>query len=268
MIDFENFHSHITDNEFSKIVLSRCSVETSDEPMAPENLFERACQLYPRMFVALVHTERSGTWLTASPEILLEGSERHWRTIALAGTMKLEGEQLNFDESPDVNDADMIEWSDKNIKEQRYVAAYITKCLEQYSQNVAEEGPFTIRAGNLVHLRSNFDFTLPTTAELGELINALHPTPAVCGIPKETARKFILDNECVPRHYYSGFMGPLYPERETHLYVSLRCMKLNENKYELYAGGGLLKDSEADSEWQETESKMETMRICLAIKKI
>ena len=268
IIDFDNFHSQINENEFSKIVLSRCSIENSYDPISPEDLFERACYLYPRMFVALVHTEQSGTWLTASPEILLEGSERHWRTIALAGTMKLEGRQLDFDEKSETISKETIRWSDKDREEQRFVAAYITECLEQYSQNVAEEGPITVRAGNLVHLRSNFDFTLPKTSELGDLINTLHPTPAVCGIPKDKARRFIIDNEYIPRHYYSGLMGPLYPEREKHLYVSLRCMKIDDAKYELYAGGGLIRESEMESEWKETESKMETMRKCLVIKKI
>ncbi|MBP7359064.1 MAG: isochorismate synthase [Prevotella sp.] len=267
-VDYENFSSQIASGKFSKIVLARRKVVKSKLEIAPEELFKRACKLYPRMFIALVHTERCGTWLTASPEILLEGHERNWRTIALAGTMKLEGCQLNFDASNEMCDSDMIKWSDKNIQEQGYVAKYIKECLDKFSNNVVEEGPFTVRAGNLVHLRSNFDFTLQTSDNIGELINSLHPTPAVCGIPKDTARRFILKNESVPRHYYSGFMGPLNTQYGTHLYVSLRCMNIEGRTYKLHAGGGLVKNSEEAMEWKETEDKIETMGKCLVTKKI
>ena len=266
--DYEKFSSQIASGKYSKIVLARRKVVESKREIAPEKLFRRACKLYPRMFIALVHTERSGTWLTASPEILLEGSERTWRTIALAGTMKLEGNKLDFDATHGGYDSDMIKWSDKNIQEQRYVAKYIKECLDKFSNNVTEEGPFTVRAGDLVHLRSNFDFTLHTTNNIGDLIDTLHPTPAVCGLPKEQARRFILENECTQRHYYSGFMGPLDNRHETHLYVSLRCMNIEGRTYRLYAGGGLVKDSEEAMEWKETEDKMETMERCLVTKKI
>jgi|WetSurMetagenome_2_1015567.scaffolds.fasta_scaffold24143_4 isochorismate synthase len=267
-VDYEKFSSQIASGKFSKIVLARRKVIKSKFEIAPEELFKRACNLYPRMFIALVHTERSGTWLTASPEILLEGNERNWRTIALAGTMKLEGCQLNFDALNEKCDPELIKWTDKNIQEQRFVAKYIKECLDKFSNSVAEEGPFTVRAGNLVHLRSNFDFTLQKTDNIGELINTLHPTPAVCGLPKGQARRFILENESVPRHYYSGFMGPLNTKNGTHLYVSLRCMNINGNVYKLHAGGGLVNNSEEAMEWKETEDKIETIGKCLVTKKI
>jgi isochorismate synthase len=63
-------------------------------------------------------------------------------------------------------------------------------------------------------------------------------------------------------------MGMLDPVGDTHLYVSLRCMNIEGNHYHLYAGGGLLKDSILEQEWQETEAKLETMRRCIAIKKM
>ena len=98
---------------------------------------------------------------------------------------------------------------------------------------------------------------------VGALLDVLHPTPAVCGLPKREAFNFILDNERVSRQYYSGFMGPLLMNDSTHLYVSLRCMHICDHQYQLYAGGGLLPDSVEEQEWQETEAKMETMRNLL-----
>jgi isochorismate synthase len=234
--------------------------ETSQKPL---DFFLRACELYPRLFIALVWTAKSGCWLTATPEILLKGSGTAWQTVALAGTMKLEGEQLRYD-AP-LKDVP-ITWTTKNIQEQRVVATYIAECLEQYASDFSEEGPSTVRAANLVHLRSDFSFTLPDNNHIGDLLLSLHPTPAVCGLPKKSAFDFIVRHEHTPRRYYSGFMGMLDPQAQTSLYVSLRCMNIEEDWCHLYAGGGLLKDSVEELEWQETEAKLDTMRRCIAIK--
>ena len=263
-IDFANFHAQLLQGTFRKIVLARCAEETPQKAVQFQDLFLRACQLYPRMFIALVHTPQSGTWMTATPEILLEGHGNDWHTIALAGTMKLEGELLS-------SEGESMTWSTKNIEEQRIVATYIAECLEQFTTEFHEEGPRTVRAANLVHLRSDFSFTLSSNDRLGDLLQTLHPTPAVCGLPKRDAFKFIVQNEHTPRRYYSGFMGPLNMPLtthhsslpSTHLYVSLRCMNIEGERYHLYAGGGLLKESTEEQEWQETEAKLETMRRLL-----
>ena len=259
-IDFANYHSQLLQGTFRKIVLARQADETTLQPIDPVELFHCACQLYPRMFIALVYTPQSGTWLTATPEILLEGSGCDWRTIALAGTMRLEDGQLD-------GEGENTTWSTKNIEEQRVVATYIAQCLEQFANDFREEGPRTVRAANLVHLRSDFTFTLPSDDRIGDLLQQLHPTPAVCGLPKREAFQFIIRNEYSPRRYYSGFMGPLQTP-STHLYVSLRCMNIEGNIYHLYAGGGLLRDSTLEQEWQETEAKLETMRRCLVTKRM
>ena len=170
--------------------------------------------------------------------------------------MKLEGDQLD-------SEGETVTWSTKNIEEQRIVATYIAECLEQFSADFSEEGPRTVRAANLVHLRSDFNFTLPTNDRIGDLLQSLHPTPAVCGLPKREAFRFIIGNEHTPRRYYSGFMGMLDPQSDTHLYVSLRCMNIDGNRCHLFAGGGLLRESTGEQEWQETEAKLETMRRLL-----
>ena len=251
-VDFANYHSQLENGHFRKIVLARCADEDMPAGVEKMDLFYRACEMYPRLFIALVETPQSGCWLTATPEILLDGKAQDWRTIALAGTMKLEGDQLN-------GEGETLTWSTKNIQEQRIVATYITECLEQFTGDFREEGPRTVRAANLVHLRSDFTFKLADNEHIGDVLQALHPTPAVCGLPKREAFNFIVKNEHTPRRYYSGFMGPLQMD-DTHLYVSLRCMNIEGDKCHLYAGGGLLKDSTEELEWQETEAKMETMK--------
>ena len=262
--DFATFHAQLQAGTFQKLVLSRCAVETPAERHDVTSLFRMACKAYPRMFVSLVQTEKGGLWLSATPELLLAGDGEHWRTTALAGTMKLEGEQLSFDTPTPVGAGCRgVEWSDKNIREQRLVATYISECLSHFTTDCHEEGPRTVRAANLAHLRSDFSFTLPDCRHLGDLLQELYPTPAVCGLPKREAFDFILQHEHTPRGYYSGFMGPLAVESATHLYVNLRCMEICEKDYRLYAGGGLLTDSTVSQEWLETEAKLETMRRVL-----
>jgi len=243
-IDFANFHAHLLNGDFQKLVLSR-SVEIMNGEHNILKMFHLACVSYPHMMVSLVLTPQSGIWLTATPEILLSGQGSEWQTIALAGTMPYE---------------DDLRWNDKNIQEQRYVASYITQQLKQFTNHITEEGPRTARAGHLAHLRSDFHFSLPEGAPIGDLLDALHPTPAVCGLPKEKARQFILQNEHHDRSYYSGFMGPMAIHQETNLFVTLRCMEIFVNGYRLHAGGGLLKESVEEQEFQETETKLNTMR--------
>ena len=273
-VDFENYHAQLRDGTFSKIVLARSARLTSTEHIPALSLFARACRKYPRMFIALFSTERSGTWLIATPEILVSGTNGDMQTMALAGTMRLSGRELGFDVAGSTVGKDDIHWSTKNIQEQRYVETYITECIEHFTDDFSVDGPYTARAGDLVHLRSDIRFRLADTSHFGDLLNALHPTPAVCGMPKMATRDFIVHNESAPRGYYSGFSGLLDPSGESALFVTLRCMQLPRTStssaqpndatasrcYVLYAGGGLLKDSTCQSEWDETEAKMNTMR--------
>ena len=273
--DFSTFHRALLNGEFQKLVLARCATIVNDGKTAPMELFRKACRCYPRMFVALVSTPQSGTWLTASPEILLESlPDSRFRTIALAGTMRLRSDKAD-------NEGQHLRWSAKNIQEQRYVASYLADVLRHFSDDVREDGPRTVRAAHLVHLRSDFTFSLYNKCtRVGELLEALHPTPAVCGLPKVEAQRFIISHEHDPRHYYSGFMGPYNVQQSTfdvqrslsgklvepgatHLYVSLRCMNITDSAYHLYAGGGLLRESTEQQEWQETEAKLDTMRRLL-----
>lgn len=248
---FSLFHSALQQGRFRKLVLARSATVPAVGGLSPTALFMRACSRYPRLFIALVSTPRSGTWLVATPEILLERDADHWRTIALAGTMRYEGE---------------ARWSQKDIQEQRYVASFIADRLGRLGIRFTEEGPRTVRAAHLVHLRSDFTFPIYNNycTRVGQLLSVLHPTPAVCGLPQAPAFDFILGHEASDRSYYSGFMGPLdVAPAGTHLYVTLRCMQAVPGGYRLYAGGGLLPESTCQREWAETEAKMDTMRRLL-----
>ncbi|MDD6088686.1 MAG: isochorismate synthase [Desulfovibrionaceae bacterium] len=240
---FHAFRDALRSGRFLKLVLSR----TLHLPcrISPVSVFFKACNLYPKAMVSLCRMKKAGTWLGASPEILLEGDGTRWHTMALAGTMP---------------SGTMDPWSVKNRREQAYVAEYIRKKLKNLGVSALEEqGPCTIAAGPVQHLRTDFFFTPLKNVRLGDIVQALHPTPAVCGLPEQEASAFILQQEGSSRRYYSGFLGPFDETGRTNLYVNLRCMEFTPEGVILHAGGGILPASELRSEWDETCHKMKTM---------
>lgn len=248
---FSRFILPLKEKLFRKLVLSRSTVQPVDSTFSPLATFIKACNSYPRMMISLCHTPSSGTWIGSTPEIILSGHEKEWHTVALAGTMPMQGEVMP------------TEWSKKNKEEQAFVGEYIRKTVKKFGSKLTEKGPYTARAGQLVHLKTDFYFQLKDTDHLGNVLQELHPTPAVCGLPKEEAYQFILQTEPHDRLFYSGIIGWIDPEGDTTLYVNLRCMHLDKNTATLYAGGGILTDSTADAEWEETQQKMNTMRHIL-----
>lgn len=244
---FQRFITPLQAGRYRKLVLSRASLRQTPAGFSPFRSFQEACRRYPRMMVYLCHTPVTGTWMGSTPEILLSGEEHSWHTVALAGTMPMQGEEMPTD------------WSEKNRLEQACVADYIRHIIRSYGDELTEEGPYTTRAGGVVHLKTDFRFLLRDTTRLGSLLDELHPTPAVCGLPKADTYRFISTHEGYDRSYYSGFIGPLQPGGHTDLFVNLRCMEVFPQAVRLYAGGGILPQSEPTSEWQETEVKMNTM---------
>ena len=248
---FERFKLCLKNKELKKIVLSRSISLPRTEHFSPALTFCKAERRYVHSFVYLLHTPQTGIWIGGTPEILLSGKGNEWKTVALAGTQPIVKGQL-----PD-------SWDEKNRKEQLVVANYILDQLRSIQIEPQVNSPHTIQAGELAHLRTDFQFHLGDTSRLGSILSLLHPTPAVCGLPKDDAFHFILQNEGYTRGYYSGFVGTIRPEEQSDIYVNLRCMQASKNTLTLFAGGGLLEASILEDEWMETEEKLQTMRRLL-----
>lgn len=248
---FESCKEALKRGFVKKVVLSKVEDYVCRESVDVLALFADACRNYSQQYVALWHVEQTGLWLVATPEPLLLAHEGHIETVALAGTRW--------------NSTDA--WDTKNSDEQAMVAHYITQALSPYVEGLTFEGPTTVYAGHLAHLRTTFSAHCCEDNTLGELLSALHPTPAVCGLPKEAAHKLITAVETHERAYYTGFSGLIRNVGHADCYVTLRCMRLlyEDDIYwlRLYAGGGLLQESEEATEWQETECKLQTMRHLL-----
>ena len=248
--------SLIKDKHLHKIVFSRAKTVDYPENFHPINHFLDLCKAYENTFVSLTFTPEFGLWLGATPESLLSLNENGiLKTVALAGTQ-------NFD--PEVCPKQAI-WRQKEIEEQALVCRYIINCFKKVRVREYEEiGPKTIVAGNLMHLKT--DFTVDTVEidypHLGTtMLELLHPTSAVCGMPKDFAIETILAKENYNREIFSGFIGPVNINECSDIFVNIRCMQLSKDKAIVYAGAGITEDSIPQNEWQETEMKMKTILL-------
>jgi len=250
----------INSSSLSKIVLSRKEqYNTSENPIT---LFIRALSLYKNAFVYLWYHPKVGCWLGATPEVLLQTRNNQFKTMSLAGTKMFEDE---------------LQWESKEKEEQKIVTDYIVNNLNDNKYKFTTGIPYTLKAGGLAHIRTDINGVL--NSSLKSLIDILHPTPAVCGFPKEKAKQFIIENEGYDREYYTGFLGELnissrrknnkrntenlayrFTTKSSNLYVNLRCMKIDNFKICIYVGGGVTKNSIPHDEFQETCNKLNTMK--------
>ena len=262
--------AEIEDGSFKKVVISR--VETEAFPV--DNtllLFKKLLATYKTAMVYCWYHPKVGLWLGATPETLLKVEGNRFLTMSLAGTQQYK------------NTVD-VQWQSKEQEEQQLVTDFIVSSLESSVSSINLGTTETIKAGNLLHLQTKISGLLKPENGLQSVIAKLHPTPAVCGLPKENAKQFILKNEGYNREYYTGFLGEInikqaktrntnrrnvennaYGSVKTisHLFVNLRCLQIKDNQALIYVGGGITKDSVPENEWEETVAKSKTVKNLL-----
>ena len=228
---------------FSKVVLARNEVIKKPKDFDPFNLFERLCKHHPHAFRYLLWHPLTGMWIGASPELLLEVNGRELKTMSLAGTIYGQNK----------------EWTEKEYTEHNIVTEYIKDQLRSVDVSdmwVSETQ--TVSAGSIKHLQTNILAQMANT-RTEDLVVKLHPTPAIAGFPTEEALDFLNKNEKLKRSYFAGYVG-LRGESSARLFVNLRCMRVYRNELEFYAGAGITIDSDPESEWEETERKIATIK--------
>ncbi|MBF6609469.1 MAG: chorismate-binding protein [Flavobacterium sp.] len=243
----------IEKGEFKKVVLSRkedCSIGDFDAVTAFENLLGS----YPSAFVYCWYHPKIGMWLGASPEQLLRCDGRRFSTVALAGTQKFNG-------------SSNVKWHQKEKEEQQFVTDFLLESIRPFASELIVSSPYTARAGKLLHIKTDIEGIFKKEATVKDALQAIQPTPAVCGLPRREALNFIFANEGYDREFYTGFLGEINsgPETEpfTDLYVNLRCMKIAESTASIYVGCGVTKDSNAEKEYLETVDKSMTIKEIL-----
>lgn len=241
----------IKTGRFKKLVTSRTeSVALNDTNVT--DIYTKLLNTYPNAFRYCFYTPQTGLWMGATPEQLLKAENKTIHTVALAGTQLFKEDKT-------------ASWENKEHEEQQFVTDYILNELRDFTTQVTTTEPYTFRAGTIVHIKTDISAELKDGKSLEDVIKTLHPTPAVCGLPKAHAQQFLLNNEGYDREYYSGFLGELNCNFETgspktDLFVNLRCMKIENNTAHLYIGCGITKDSDPEKEFYETVNKSMTMR--------
>ncbi len=234
---------HIKDRGLGKIVISRPGF--FDLKIDPLVVFKKLVEAYPSACVYLFSHPETGTWMGATPELLLKSADGKLKTMSLAGTQR-KGEEGHFSEKEEV--------------EQQLVTDYIFSLFknEPHLEGETKNEPELLAAGNVVHFKTNIEARVKEGFSAEDFLEKLHPTPAVGGFPKEAALEYIHQNEGYDREFYAGYFG-LKKGRDFQYFVNLRCMQVMPDSVVLYAGGGVTKDSDPEAEWEETVAKMHTL---------
>jgi len=236
-----------------KIVLSRreiCLLEKFDIKAT----FERLLHSYENAFAYVWYHPKIGLWMGATPERLVTLEKGNFTTMALASTQSFQG---------DLNP----EWGKKEMNEHQYVIDYIVAQIKDQRNGIVLQefgisDTYTIKAGNLMHLKADITGKIENFS-LKDLLRTLHPTPAVCGLPKGVSKEFILQNEAYTRTFYTGFLGEMNVDCRTELFVNLRCVEFKDNTAIIYVGGGVTEESIPEKEWEETVAKTRIIKNIL-----
>jgi len=237
----------IKKNSLPKLVYSRRKIFTDFNAIDLTESFKNMCKTYPNAF-RYIFIDGENSWMGAFSEVLgkFNKTTYEFETMSLAGTLPVSEE-----------------WSEKEIEEQKPVSTYIQNILENYSENIEKSETHDHISGNIKHLRTDFKAKI-NPQDLDTIIKDLHPTPAVCGIPKEFCKEKIEEFEKFPRELYAGYIK-IETENFVQYFVNLRCARLYKDSVHLFVGGGITAQSNPEKEWRETELKSEAVLKNLVI---
>ena len=180
----------------------------------------------------------------ASPELLAAKSGDCFTSMALAGSKPLD-------------EADTLLSDQKELAEHQFVVDHLRNRLEKSDAKLAPTDPAEIlRLANIAHLSSRVSGS--TSGGILKLVENLHPSPAVAGVPTDAALEFLSQHEQFDRGWYAGPVGWLTPDGDGRFYVALRSVLLSPDECHLFAGSGIVEGSLPEKEEQETQLKLQT----------
>ncbi len=238
----------------AKVVLARRALVETDAPINIRHLLDTLGKKYPTCTtfgISAPENTEYPAFLGATPERLVHGRKSKIETMALAGTAQHADHAL-------VDSA-------KELEEHIYVRDMIVETLKPISRKVTVAPAPTVKhLANVSHLLTPISATLKTDANLANVVDALHPTPAVCGTPTELARQEISQLEQFDRGLYAGTFGWLDLKGNGEFDVALRCGLVGQQSAILFAGAGITASSDADAEWSETGNKFKPLLHAIA----
>jgi isochorismate synthase len=244
---FKKYKEYIEQGKCDKAILSTLTKHPMPTQLNVGELLFQLRKAYPQAFIYLFSSPFAGTWIGATPEILVNWEKNEVTTMSLAGTRAASNPEFNF--------------GDKEKVEQEIVTNYIKNIFTENFGNANLDVPSEFSYGDMIHLITRISAKAPTPYNLNVLLKLthdLHPTPAVGGFPKKPALELINQTETHQRFYYSGYLGPISKEGAA-LSVNLRCMSLTSQALYIYAGGGITHDSKLEAEWAESRLKSQAL---------
>ena len=231
----------LKNNLAKKIVLSRI-ISVTQQGLTSESIFNAFNEKFPNAAVFAFTDENNAEWIGATPELLFSKRGGSYSTISLAGTRKAGNQD---------------EWGVKEIEEQHLVTEFIQHELEILgAENILCSELKTRNAGSIEHLCNEIAFEYP--GDWKNVMKSLHPTPAVCGMPRTKAKEIIQQIESHDREYYTGLIG-IEQGENVDVYVILRCLKIEESKLHVFVGAGITSESIPALEARETRWKAESL---------
>ena len=235
------------ENSLRKVVLARQSVAPTQK--SPIELFEMLIDQQPDCYHFFLSPSPQSHFMSCTPEQLCSLTETHINTEALAGTRPR-------DKNTERNEAlrmDLLN-STKDAFEHQIVTQHIQGVLDEYCQMVSIEPQHIKQLRNVQHLCTPITGTLRPQTDWDRLIDELHPTPAVCGQPQDLAMDLITEFEPFDRGLYAGIIGVI-SESTLESAVSIRSALWKDHQLFIWAGAGIVSESDPGSEWQEICTK-------------
>ncbi len=241
----------IAAGSLEKVVLARTRGYSAIESIDPCAVLGALMQEEPAAFHFLIESSGGEAFVGASPERLFRRSGHEVQSEALAGTCG-----RGPDGAADDRLAGRLLSSDKNRREHEIVIRHVESVLAPFVMKLTcDESPRVMRLRHVQHLRTSATGVLTASIDDRPLLDAMHPTPAVCGWPVEAARNFIRQHERVCRGMYAGIVG-VASSSQSDYSVAIRSALIVANEMIAYSGAGIVRGSDADAEWLETERKL------------
>nr|WP_240348510.1 isochorismate synthase MenF [Pectobacterium brasiliense] len=239
-----------------KVVLARATTLTLTQPLQATTFMAASRAANHHCFHFMLAHDARHAFLGSSPERLYRRRASELETEALAGTVASDRDARKATEL-----ADWLMNDTKNQCENMLVVDDICQRLQQSALSLDVMPPEIVRLRKVQHLRRTIHATLRTASD-SACLNALQPTAAVAGLPRQEARRFIAEHEPFERGWYAGSAGYL-SRQQSEFSVALRSAEVRDHVLTLYAGAGIVAGSDPEQEWQELENKAAGLRSLL-----
>ena len=246
------------DGLFSKVVLSRSSTLKLDRSDTWLFWLSRLLEYTEESYIFAIKSPDGHCFLGRSPERLLAWKEGVFQVDAIAGTRR-----RGISHDSDQSASRELQLSGKDLIEHRFVSQYVARLLKNLNLHFEKiDDEKLLQLTHVQHLRTRFQGQLTQHCDAFELLRCLHPTPAVGGLPTAESMDFIRDHEASERGWYAGYIG-WCSHGSGECAIGIRSALVYRDSIRVFAGAGIVADSDIDDEWDETEWKMQNFLKCI-----